>query len=330
MTKTIVIIAVTGNQGSSIADFFLKAGWKVKGVTRNPAQASSQALAAKGVEILKGDANDAASIKAAVQGADVVFGNTAFSDAIGNPASADLKYLKPGQTIREMSYELELQQGKNIADAVASVGGLEKYIWSSLSDATKWSKGKYKGVYHFDCKAHVVDYINETYPELAKKLSILQMGLFITNWKWGQASIPWEKRPDGSVLLRMPGSGDVPIPLVHTKDTGAYVWALNQLPAGTNLLASSDRILWADYVKLWSKITGVPAAFEKTTVAVHAALRPDNGFGEEFGEMLAYAQDFGYDGSDPSVTFSADVTPKIPVLSIEDYIKGEDWSQLIK
>jgi len=150
-------------------------------------------LAAKGVEILKGDANDAASIKAAVQGADVVFGNTAFSDAIGNPASADLKYLKPGQTIREMSYELELQQGKNIADAVASVGGLEKYIWSSLSDATKWSKGKYKGVYHFDCKAHVVDYINETYPELAKKLSILQMGLFITNWKWGQASIPWEK-----------------------------------------------------------------------------------------------------------------------------------------
>jgi len=41
---------------------------------------------------------------------------------------------------------------------------------------------------------------------------------------------------------------------------------------------------------------------------VHSALRPENGFGEEFGEMLAYAQDFGYDGSDPSVTFSADVS----------------------
>ena len=145
MPKTIVIIAVTGNQGSSVADVFLKAGWTVKGVTRSPAQASAQALAAKGVEILKGDANDAISIKAAVQGADVVFGNTIFSDALSSPKSADLKYLKPGQTVREMCYELELQHGKNIADAVASVGGLEKYIWSSLSNATKWSKGEYKG-----------------------------------------------------------------------------------------------------------------------------------------------------------------------------------------
>ena len=110
------------------------------------------------------------------------------------------------------------------------------------------------------------------------------------------------------MLLRMPGSGDVPIPLVHPKDTGNYVWALSQLPAGTNMLASSERILWADYVKLWSKITGVPAAFEKTTVAEHAKLAPENGFGEEIGEMLAYAQNYGYDGSDPSVVFSADVS----------------------
>jgi hypothetical protein len=45
----------------------------------------------------------------------------------------------------------------------------------------------------FDSKAHVVDYINNVHPGLAKKMSILQMGLFITNWKWGQASVPWER-----------------------------------------------------------------------------------------------------------------------------------------
>lgn len=142
---------------------------------------------------MKGDANDAESIKAAVQGADVVFGNTVFSDALANPASPDMQFVKPGQTVREMAYELELQQGKNIVDAVATVKGLEKFIWSSLSHARKWSKGKYMGIFHFDSKAHVVEYIKEKYPDLAKKLQILQMGLFITNWKWGEASIPWSK-----------------------------------------------------------------------------------------------------------------------------------------
>ncbi|TVY52925.1 NmrA-like family domain-containing protein, partial [Lachnellula suecica] len=298
MAKTIVVIAVTGNQnfppdsshGSSVADVFLKAGWKVKGVTRNPSQPSAEALAAKGVEILKGDANDTESIKAAVQGADVVFGNTVFSDALATPKAS----------IWEMCYNLEFQQGKNIVDAVASVGCLDRFIWSSLSNATKWSKGEYKGVYHFDSKAHVVDYINETYPKLAKKLSILQMGLFVTNWRWGQVAVPWGKQPDGSIVLRIPGSEDVPIPLVLPKDTGYYVWALNNLPVGTNMLAFSDRLLWTDYVKLWSKVTGVPAIFEKTTVAEHSKLAPD-GNGEELAEMYAYAQDYGYDGSDPSL-----------------------------
>lgn len=111
-----------------------------------------------------------------------------------NPNSPDLAFLKAGQNVREMSYDLEYQQGKNIADAVASVvSGLELFIWSSLSNSTKWSGGKYKGVYHFDSKADVVDYINEKYPLLAQKMSILQMGLFVTNWKWGGVAVPWKK-----------------------------------------------------------------------------------------------------------------------------------------
>ena len=92
-----------------------------------------------------------------------------------------------------MCYELEKQQGKNIADAVATVKGLERFVWSSLSNASKWSGGKYTGVYHFDSKAHVVDYINSQHPKLAEKMSILQMGLFVTNWKWGEVAVPWKK-----------------------------------------------------------------------------------------------------------------------------------------
>jgi NmrA-like family len=127
-----------------------------------------------------------------VKGADVVFATTTFNEAFIRASASDLEKLSPGQTLREWCYELEVQQGKNIADAVATVQGLELFIWSSLSDAAKWSGGKYKGVLHFDSKAHVENYIHTKYPRLAEKMSILQLGLFVTNWKWGQGAVPWE------------------------------------------------------------------------------------------------------------------------------------------
>lgn len=76
---------------------------------------------------------------------------------------------------------------------MATVEGLELFIWSTLSDAGKWSGGKYKGVLHFDSKAKVVEYVRERYPEVGRKMSLLQLGLFVTNWKWGQGAVPWEK-----------------------------------------------------------------------------------------------------------------------------------------
>jgi hypothetical protein len=39
----------------------------------------------------------------------------------------------------------------------------------------------------------VVEYIKERYPEVGRKMSLLQLGLFVTNWKWGQGAVPWEK-----------------------------------------------------------------------------------------------------------------------------------------
>jgi hypothetical protein len=177
-----------------VAEAFLKdPSWKIRGISRDPAKPESEALKKKGIEIVKGDSDDVESLKAAFQGAQAIFGNTAFSNAFAMPTEADLAKLKPNQTLREWCYGLEYSQGKNIADAVATVDTLELFIWSTLSHSSKWSKGKYKGVFHFDSKAHVVDYINEVYPEVAKKMSLVQMGLFITNWKWGQAAVPWEK-----------------------------------------------------------------------------------------------------------------------------------------
>jgi hypothetical protein len=330
------------NQGSSVAKVFLDLpGWKIRGVTRDPSQAAAKALAERGVEIVRGDVNDIDSINVVFQGANVIFGNTVFPSNYIRPVAADLARLRPGQTLREWCYELEYIQGKNIADAAASVDGLELFIWSSLSAASKWSNGKYRGVYHFDSKADVVEYIRRELPALAQKMAILQMGLFINNWRWGEAAVPWSKvraslssnlyfmicssqiryfqQPDGSFRLTIPGSGDVPIPLVIPSDTGYYVRAIAQAPnpAGLNVLAFSKRLTWSEYVKLWSSIIGIPATFARTSVAEHDKLAP-GGYGEEMAEMYAYALEFGYDGSDPSVTYAQDVSDPSPLPNLHN------------
>jgi hypothetical protein len=109
--------------------------------------------------------------------------------------------------------------------------------------------------------------------------------------------------------LRVPGSGDVPIPLVVPKDAGNFVKALIfDLPVGTTLLAYGDRMTWLEYTKLLTKVTGIPTTFEKCTVDEHAALAP-GGQGMEMAEMYGYAQDFGYEAeADPSITYTSDVS----------------------
>ena len=150
-------------------------------MARNPDKAKD--WSEKGVEIVKGDLNDIGSLISAFKGATAIFGTTDFWGLLNNPENQ--KKLNPGQTINEYCFDLEVNQGKNIANAAATVKGLERYVLSALSDAKYWSKGKYTWVYHFDSKAAVVKYIKEELPELAAKMSVLQMGVFMTNWSSG-------------------------------------------------------------------------------------------------------------------------------------------------
>ena len=168
------------NQGGSVANLYAKEpGWKVRGISRDPSKA--QSWTARGVEVVKADLNDTESLIAAFKGANAIFSNTDFWAQFYNPATREI--LKPGQSINEYCYDLELQQGKNVADAAATVEGLDRFIISGLCDAKKLSKGKYTGVYHFDSKAKAVEYIREKYPELAAKMSIVQIGSYMSNWK---------------------------------------------------------------------------------------------------------------------------------------------------
>ncbi len=178
--KLIVVIGATGTQGGSVVETFLnEPGWTIRGLTRNTSSRASQALTARGVEMVSANLDDVPSLIAAFEGAHAIFSVTDFWAGFRNPENRSK--LAPGQTMMEWAHDYELQQGKNVLDAAAQTPTLERLVFSALPYVTKWSKGKYKHVYHFDSEGRAVEYGRSTYPELMTKTSVIQIGIYLTN-----------------------------------------------------------------------------------------------------------------------------------------------------
>src|SRR5258705_7595687 len=74
MSRTILITGVTGNQGGSVAQALRGSGFHLRGLTRKPESERAAALARHGVDIVKGDLDDEATLRRALAGAWGVFG----------------------------------------------------------------------------------------------------------------------------------------------------------------------------------------------------------------------------------------------------------------
>lgn len=187
MPKLIVIIGATGNQGGSVAARFLQdPNYSVRGLTRNPASPTAQKLAAQGAEIVQAELDDVSTLIPAFAGANLIFSVTNYWEPFFRPDCRQ-KASEAGISCRKYAYNVEARQGRNIADAAArTVDSLDDngFIASTLSHATRCSKGKMKDVYHFDAKADVFpDYVTWKYPRLAAKMSCVQTGYFTSSYK---------------------------------------------------------------------------------------------------------------------------------------------------
>ena len=72
--RTILITGATGNQGGAVAEALRGSGFKLRGLTRRPDSEGAEALARHGVDIVKGDLDDEATLRRALAGAWGVFG----------------------------------------------------------------------------------------------------------------------------------------------------------------------------------------------------------------------------------------------------------------
>jgi uncharacterized protein YbjT (DUF2867 family) len=123
--RTILITGVTGHQGGAVAQALQGVGFHLRGLTRKPESERATALARHGVDVVKGDLDDEATLRRALAGAWGVFG-------VQNTAEAGI--------------EREEAQGKRLA-TLAREAGVEHYVYTSVGSADKRT-----GIPHFDNK----------------------------------------------------------------------------------------------------------------------------------------------------------------------------------
>ncbi|SPJ73820.1 related to nitrogen metabolic regulation protein nmr [Fusarium torulosum] len=325
--KLIVILGATGNQGGSVAKSFLsEPGWKVRAITRNTTSSKAQALSSQGAEVVRADLDDPPTLTAAFVGAHAIFVVSDFWALYYDQSNRSRT--KPGQALNEWAAEHEEQQLKNAIDAASKVPTLERFILSSLSNAEKWSKGKYTRVYHFDGKARAAEYIPKAHPELWSKTSIFQAGLFLSNF----TSLPLNqplKNADGVAQFTTALDPETKFPFIAAEeDSGPLVKALiTQEPAGHNLIGYREWLSHNEIAAAFTKATGIKSAIVKSDRTLPPGLPEDL-----VGEMLdcfGYFDEFGYEGrDDPTVVHPRDLKSAVGLETVEDYFKKQDWAQV--
>ena len=126
--RLVLVSGATGKQGGAVARELLARGFRVRALTRKPDSDAATALAGLGAEVVQGDLDDEASVRAALDG---VWGAFAV------------------QNTWEAGVDKEEQQGKRFAQ-LAREAGVTHFVYSSVGGAHRNT-----GIPHFDNKYRV-------------------------------------------------------------------------------------------------------------------------------------------------------------------------------
>lgn len=321
MSKLLVVVGITGNQGGSVADAFLTdKNWRIRAITRDPSKPSAQEWASRGVEVVRADMDDIDSLTAAFTGAQAIFAMTDYWFPLSDPA-VRAKAAERGISANEQCAELETQRGKNLALAAGSPEvqkTLERYVYSSLGDVTRLSGGKHTHVWHFDSKAAVERFIREdadmAKAGLSKKASFIHVGLYVDNWQ--RSSLEIQKDPvTGGYWHVGIDDGRRKQPFVWTRrDTGPLVKKLvEDVPPGTRLLALSQNINYREFMAIWARtlekqLAGDEGIKQVSQQEYRDMIRGDNDTKDHILDSWLFRRDFGYDGGDPETIYPKNVS----------------------
>ena len=173
--RTILITGVTGQQGGAIAQALRGSSFRLRGLTRKPDAERAVALARNGVEIVKGDLDDEATLRRALAGTWGVFGV---------------------QNTLEAGVEREEAQGKRLA-TLARDAGVQHYVYTSVGSAHKQT-----GIPHFDNKWRIEETVRSLrFPSHVILRPVFFMENLVAPFSLQGSTLAWALGPDTKLQM---------------------------------------------------------------------------------------------------------------------------------
>jgi uncharacterized protein YbjT (DUF2867 family) len=254
---TILVTGATGQQGGAVARELLAAGHKVRAMTRNPAGEKAKELAKLGAEVVRGDFEDEASVKAALEGAWGAF-------AVQNTWEAGV--------------EGEENQGKRFAQ-LAKQAGVQHFVYSSVGSAHRKT-----GIPHFDNKWRVEETVRSVG---LPSYTILRPVFFMENWL-----SPWFKPAIDEGNLAVSVDPNTKLQMIAVSDIGKYgklAFERHDELNGKALDIAGDEVTMPQAAQVIGKAAGKSLKFFQVPI------EEVRKFSDDFALMLEWFDKQGYE-----------------------------------
>ena len=299
--KIIAVVGATGAQGGGLVRAIVedKSGpFVARAITRNAGSEKAKELAALGVEVVTGDADDEKSMVNAFRGAYGAFCVTNFWE--------------------HMSPEREIAQATAMAKG-AKAAGIQHAIWSTLEDSRKFIPlhddrmptlhGKWK-VPHFDAKGEA----DQAFIDAGVPTTLL-----LTSFYWDNLiyfGMGPRKGEDGKLGLVLP-MGKRKLPGIAAADIGAAAYGIFKAGKeyiGKTVGISGEHLTGAEMAAQLSNVLGKEVHHVDVPWAVYRTF----GFpgADDLGNMFQFNHDFHEEfGGARSVEVSRRLNPSMQTFS---------------
>ncbi|RKH07884.1 NmrA family NAD(P)-binding protein [Corallococcus carmarthensis] len=264
----VLVTAATGRQGGATARALLADGsTRVRVLVRDPEAPKARALAAAGAEVVVGDLDDPASLRAACAGARAVF-----------------SMQSPIMSATGVDFSKERQQGRNLVEA-ALAQGVGTFVHTATSgvgdhrDVEGWAEGRWKShEEYWENKLATCD--------LVRNAGFKHWTLILPATFMDQPMLDPASFVDGRRLVTVIRT-DKPVAMIAPEDVGKAAAAAINDPAkfnGVTLQLAGDLLTLPQAVELLSRIDGKEYVVQSGTIeeAVAAGLHPSVAHGLTF------------------------------------------------
>jgi uncharacterized protein YbjT (DUF2867 family) len=240
---TVLVTGATGKQGGATARALIEAGIGVRALVRDPAAERARALADLGADLVRGDLNDTASLRAAADGVRGVF----------SVQIADLDNLTgDGEVVR----------GRNLV-AAARAAGVEQFVHTSVAGSGGDYSQESDWVRHYwESKAAIDDAVRDAG---FRHWTVLKPSTFMENLiGWSYLFGNWMETGFLTAYAET-----TELPLIAVDDIGRAAAAAFADPGGwhgRDVLLAAERLTMTQIAGVLSDVLGRPVDAPVLTV----------------------------------------------------------------